>query len=113
MSMNGAALMYREAGTLSLVLGAGNGVTPGDGGFGNVYTLNPDIYTDDDYGQVSSYYYTYGFVNRGAEQQLQVGSHQKDFSAFFLPLRGQRERSCCRLPRTTRRTSGRFRVRGR
>jgi len=79
MSMNGAALMYREAGTLSLVLGAGNGVTPGDGGFGNVYTLNPDIYTDDDYGQVSSYYYTYGFVNRGAEQQLQVGSHQKGF----------------------------------
>ena len=79
MSMNGAALMYREAGTLSLVLGAGNGVTPGAGGFGNVYTLNPNKYTDDDYGQVNSYYYTYGFVNRGAEQQLQVGSHQKGF----------------------------------
>jgi hypothetical protein len=79
MSMNGAALMYREAGTLSLVLGGGNGATPGAGGFGNVYTLNPNKYTDDDYGQVNSYYYTYGFVNRGAEQQLQVGSHQKGF----------------------------------
>jgi hypothetical protein len=79
MSMNGAALMYREAGTLSLVLGGGNGATPGAGGFGNVYTLNPNKYTDDDYGLVQSYYYTYGFVNRGAEQQLQVGSHQKGF----------------------------------
>ncbi len=79
MSMNGAALMYRVAGTLSLVLGGGNGATPGVGGFGNVYTLNPNKYTDDDYGLVQSYYYTYGFVNRGAEQQLQVGSHQKGF----------------------------------
>ncbi len=79
MSMNGAALMYREAGTLSLVLGGGNGATPGASGFGNVYTLNPSKYTDDDYGLVSSYYYTYGFVNRGAEQALQVGSHQKGF----------------------------------
>jgi len=79
MSMNGAALMYREAGNLSLVLGGGNGVTPGVGGYGNVYTLNPSKYTDDDYGLVSSYYYTYGFVNRGSEQQLQVGSHQKGF----------------------------------
>jgi hypothetical protein len=79
MSMNGAARMYRAAGSLSLVLGGGNGVTPGVGGFGNVYTLNPAKYTDDDYGLVSSYYYTYGFVNRGSEQQLQVGSHQKGF----------------------------------
>lgn len=79
MSMNGAALMYRSAGNLSMVLGGGNGIKPGVGGFGNVYTLNQNMYTDDDYGQVSSYYYTYGFVNRGAEQQLQVGSHQKGF----------------------------------
>ena len=79
MSMNGAALMYREMGTLSLVLGGGNGLTPGMGGFGNVYTLNPAKYTDDDYGLVQSYYFTYGFVNRGAEAQLQVGSHQKGF----------------------------------
>lgn len=79
MSMNSAALMYRVAGDLSLILGGGNGLTPGVGGFGNAYTLNPAKYTDDDYGLVNSYYYTYGFVNRGAEQQLQVGSHQKGF----------------------------------
>lgn len=79
MSMNSAALMYRSAGNLSLVLGSGNGQTPGVGGFANVYTLNPNKYTDDDYGLVSSYYTTYGFLNRGAEQQLQVGTHQKGF----------------------------------
>ena len=79
MSMNGASLMYREAGNLSVVLGGGNGQALGVGGFANVYTLNPNKYTDDDYGLVSSYYYTYAFVNRGAEQALQVGSHQKGF----------------------------------
>ena len=79
MSMNGGSLMYRSAGNLSVVLGGGNGLTPGVGGFANVYTLNPNKYTDDDYGLVQSYYYTYAFVNRGAEQQLQVGSHQKGF----------------------------------
>ena len=79
MSMNCGALMYPGAGDLELVLGAGNGQTPGVGGFANVYTLNPNKYTDDDYGIVSSYYTTYGFVNRGAEQMLQVGSHQKGF----------------------------------
>jgi hypothetical protein len=78
-SANGAARMYHEAGQLSLTLGGGNGVTPGVGGFGNAYTLNPNKYTDDDYGLVSSFYTTYGFVNRGAEQALQVGSHQKGF----------------------------------
>ena len=79
MSMNCGALMYRSASDFELVLGAGNGQTPGVGGFANVYTLNPNKYTDDDYGLVSSYYTTYGFVNRGSEQQLQVGSHQKGF----------------------------------
>jgi hypothetical protein len=74
---NCASLMYRTAGNLSIVLGGGNGVTPGVGGFANVYTLNPQKYTDDDYGLVSSFYFTYGFLNRGEEQALQVGSHQK------------------------------------
>jgi hypothetical protein len=86
MSMNGAALMYREAGTLSLVLGAGNGITPGASGFGNVYTLNPAKYTDDDYGLVQSYYFTYGFLNRGAEQQLQVGGHEKGFFGILATV---------------------------
>lgn len=83
MSMNCAALMYRVAGTLSLVMGCGNGATPGAGGFGNAYTLNPAKQTDDDYGQVDSYYFTYAFVNRGAEAALQLGSHQKQL-AYLL-----------------------------
>lgn len=86
MSMNCGALMYRTAGDLSMVLGAGNGLTPGVGGFGNVYTLNPNKYTDDDYGLVSSYYFTYAFVNRGAEQQLQVGGHQKGFLGLLATV---------------------------
>lgn len=86
MSMNCAALMYRMAGNLSMVLGAGNRVTPGVGGFGNAYTLNPNKYTDDDYGKVNSYYFTYAFVNRGAEQALQVGSHQKGFLGLLATV---------------------------
>lgn len=86
MSMNTAALMYRTAGNLSVVMGAGNAQTPGVGGFANVYTLNPNKYTDDDYGQVSSYYFTYAFVNRGAEQALQVGSHQKGFLGLLATV---------------------------
>jgi hypothetical protein len=86
MSMNTAALMYRVAGNLAMVMGAGNGVTPGAGGFGNVYTLNPNKYTDDDYGKVNSYYFTYAFVNRGAEQALQVGSHQKGFAGLLATV---------------------------
>jgi hypothetical protein len=82
MQVNSMALMYREAGSLQVVMGGGNSVTPSTSttnAFGNVYTLNPNKYTDDDYGQVNSYYFTYGFLNRGMEQQLQVGSHQKGF----------------------------------
>jgi len=83
---NSGALMYRSAGNLSMVLGGGNGVTPGVGGYGNAYTLNPLKYTDDDYGLVSSFYYTYGFVNRGAEQALQLGSHQKGLLGLLATM---------------------------
>lgn len=86
MSMNTASLMYRVVGNLAMVFGAGNGVTPGAGGFGNVYTLNPAKYTDDDYGQVNSYYFTYAFVNRGAEAALQVGSHQKGLEGVLATV---------------------------
>ena len=44
---------------------------------GNVYYLDPAKYTDDDYGQISSYYTTYFFINHDAEMQLGVGSHRK------------------------------------
>lgn len=46
-------------------------------GFGNVYTLNPNYYTDDDYGAMTPYYKTYGMPARDEEQQLQLGGGQK------------------------------------
>jgi hypothetical protein len=69
---NGAALMYRNSGTLSVVLFGGNGEFPGGSAasYGNVYTLNPLKYTDDDYGQIYPYYVTYFFVSREQEQAL-------------------------------------------
>lgn len=78
LTINAAALMYRSAGVLSTIFAAGNGQTPGiAAGYGNVYSLNPNKYTDDDYGQIFSYYVTYFFVSREAEIALQLGAHRK------------------------------------
>lgn len=80
-SANSGALMYRQAGVLSLVLGGGNGQSPNDApGFGNLYTLDPTAYTDADYGLINSFYTTYFFPMAGAEAQLQLGSHQKQLA---------------------------------
>jgi hypothetical protein len=57
-----------------MVFGAGSGDAPGDAaGFGNVYYLDADKLTDDDYGAMSPYYVTYAFVNHEQEQQLGTG----------------------------------------
>lgn len=55
-------------------------------GSGNVYTLNPGLYTDDDYGQIFPQYATYAFPDRDQEQQLQLGGFQKmiAYSATFI-----------------------------
>lgn len=46
--------------------------------FGNFYSLNPAKYTDDDYGQIFSYYTTYFWLNHEVEQQAPgVGLHRK------------------------------------
>lgn len=72
MKINTAARMYRKAGVLSLVLGGGNGQTPGvAAGFGNIYTLNPAKLTDDDYGQIAPFYTTYFFLDQ--EKAIQLG----------------------------------------
>jgi hypothetical protein len=42
------------------------------GNFGNMYWLNPNKYTDDDYGQINSYYTTYFFVTDEQEDSLQL-----------------------------------------
>ena len=75
--MNGAARMYREPGELTACFFAGNAVAPGVGGFGNVYYLDPTSYTDDDYGQIFSYYITCALPTHEQEVQLQLGSALK------------------------------------
>lgn len=72
--MNGAARMYRSNGAaLTLVILGGNGVNYGAAqGFGNVYTLNPALFTDDDYGQIFPYYTTYAFIDADKAQALQL-----------------------------------------
>jgi hypothetical protein len=70
---NCAARMYRTAGALSLVLGGGNGLTPGStAGYGNIYTLNPAKFTDDDFGQIYPYYTTYFFIDPEKAMALQL-----------------------------------------
>jgi hypothetical protein len=90
LAMNGAALMLQGAGDLQVVFFAGSGVAPnqgaGVGQFGNVYTLNANLLTDDDYGLVQPYYDTYAFPDRDTEQQLQLGSGMKmvTYAQFLL-----------------------------
>lgn len=76
--MNGAARMYRSTSDLTPVFFGGNGSYPiGSQGFGNVYVLNPNQYTDDDYGQFNSYYVTCALPTRDQEQGLQLGAGRK------------------------------------
>ena len=69
MTINCAARMYRSTGALTLILGDGNGHYPATtfptefNGTGNVYSLNPAKYTDDDFGQIHPYYTTYFFID--------------------------------------------------
>jgi hypothetical protein len=85
-AFNGAARMYRNPSELTVCFFAGTGATPGVGGFGNVYLLNPALSTDDDYGQIGSYYVTCALPTHDQEQGLQLGSGKKllaYLSAFF------------------------------
>lgn len=68
--VNGAALMFREAGALTPVFFAGIKS-------GNVYILNPNYFTDDDFGQVYPYYTTYGMPDRDTEKQEKLGGGMK------------------------------------
>lgn len=78
LAVNGAALMYRQAGALRPVFFSGNGEAPGQAAsFGNVYTLNPTKFTDDDYGQIFPYYVTFFLPSHDQEQQMQLGGGRK------------------------------------
>lgn len=89
-TMNGAARMYAgSTDQLSTVFFGGNGNTYGaSAGHGNIYTLNPDLYTDSDFGQINSYYTTYFFVGHQEEQQLQLGSHRKMLAYLMAYIEG-------------------------
>ena len=81
--MNGAALLYQTNGQLAVSFFGGNGLTPNTSNtnaFGNLYTLNPQLYTDADYGAFSPLYTTYGFPDRDTEQQANLGGGQKMIS---------------------------------
>ncbi len=60
---NGASRIYANINTseLTLILAGGNlGLATG---FGNFYSLDPDKFTDDDYGRVVPYYTTYFLID--------------------------------------------------
>jgi hypothetical protein len=55
----------------------------------NFYSLNFSKYTDDDYGQIFSYYVTYFFFNHDIEQNVPVlGLHQKVYTYLTAYVTG-------------------------
>lgn len=90
-SMNIAALMFREAGSLEPVFCAGNGLYPNtsaSGAYGNVYTLDPDLLTDDDYGVVAPYYTTFAFPDPEMAQGFGIGGGLKMVSYAYGLISG-------------------------
>jgi hypothetical protein len=76
--MNSAALMVRTPGKYQPVFMGGNGQQVGSRvGYGNVYTLNPAQYTDDDYGLIVPYYITAFLPGKDLEEATQLGGYRK------------------------------------
>lgn len=79
-SMNSAALMFREGGVLEPVFCGGNGLYPntsGSSAFGNVYTLDPNLLTDDNYGLITPHYVSFAFPDPELAQGLGIGGGLK------------------------------------
>lgn len=85
----------------TLVIGGGNGQAPGSApGFGNLYTFDTFNYpptnpaslvwdcTDDDYGQINSFYTTYFFFAPDVEQQPLLSLHRKLFNYLAVHATG-------------------------
>lgn len=86
---NCGEMMTLAGGRQEFTLGGGNGQALGAGiGYGNVYTLDPTKFSDDDYGQIFSYYTTYFFVSHEKEMQLRLGSHRKLFVYLAMYVSG-------------------------
>lgn len=78
LTMNGVSRMYRQAGVLTAVFLGGNGHTPNTAsGFGNIYTLNPQQLTDDDFGIVDGYWISSFIPTDDQNQALQLDSGRK------------------------------------
>lgn len=90
LTMNGAALMFRDENTLEVMLFAGNGEAPVEGsqGQGNVYYLDPLKLSDDDFGAKTPYYITYFFPGMDADQALGLGAQRKTLQFFQYLVRG-------------------------
>jgi hypothetical protein len=87
--INGAALMYRAPGVLSVVFFGGNGQAYGAAaGYGNIYTLNPAKFTDDDYGQIFPYYVTAALPSIDQEQALQLDAGRKQVAYLSAMVAG-------------------------
>lgn len=72
-----------------LTLPAGKQMFFGGQGFGNFYSLDPTLKTDDDYGVIASYYTTSFFFNHDIEQQAQnLGLHRKIYEYMVASLTG-------------------------
>lgn len=86
---NCGAMVTRNIGqgnAKQMLFGSGNGQNTGSA-FGNLYFLNFNKFTDDDYGVIDSYYTTYFHWNHDMEQNVpQLGLHRKIYtylSAFI------------------------------
>jgi hypothetical protein len=81
--VNFGKIIQRAGNLKEMVFCGGNGLAIGQGtGFGNIYFLDPDLLTDDDYGRMFPFYISYFFVNHEMEQQMQLGGYRKLYVYF-------------------------------
>lgn len=89
LSLNTAEILCRARDDYRMTFGAGNGVTPGtDPGFGNVYSLDETLLTDDDYGQFTPYRTSHFFPSDDARGQYRLGQHRVLASYLSLYVSG-------------------------
>lgn len=78
--MNSAGLLFGYDGELQTVFSGGNGLYPGtstSGAYGNVYTLDPALKTDDNYGTIVPYYIGSPLLDSDLAQALGIGNGLK------------------------------------
>lgn len=88
---NCGAMVTRNTGqgnAKQMIFGAGNGTNSGTS-FGNLYYLNFNKFTDDDYGRINSYFITSFFWNHDTEQNVPpLGLHRKIYEYLSLYITG-------------------------